>query len=89
MSPSARDIHPTDEDLSVGTPDMGHPAFRMGHMEGSAWTPMSPNARDIHPRDEDLSVGIPDMGHPASQDPAPRFLVCTILLRPAISGSLV
>ena len=50
MSPSARDIHPTDEDLSVGTPDMGCPAFRMGLMEGSAWTPMSPSARDMgHP----------------------------------------
>ncbi len=24
-SPSARDHHPTDEDLSVGTPDHGHP----------------------------------------------------------------
>src|ERR1035437_9264139 len=25
-SPNARDLHPTDEDLSVGTPDLGHPA---------------------------------------------------------------
>jgi hypothetical protein len=24
-SPKARDPHPTDEDLSVGTPDPGHP----------------------------------------------------------------
>jgi hypothetical protein len=24
-SPKARDLHPTDEDLSVGTPDRGHP----------------------------------------------------------------
>jgi hypothetical protein len=23
---NARDLHPTDEDLSVGTPDLGHPA---------------------------------------------------------------
>ena len=22
-----RDLHPTDEDLSVGTPDLGHPAL--------------------------------------------------------------
>src|ERR1035437_1994682 len=28
-SPNARDLHPTDEDLSVGTPDLGHPS--MGH----------------------------------------------------------
>jgi hypothetical protein len=31
MSPNARDLHPTDEDLSVGTPDLGHPLIaRMG-----------------------------------------------------------
>jgi hypothetical protein len=24
-SPNARDLHPTDEDLSVGTPDLGYP----------------------------------------------------------------
>jgi hypothetical protein len=23
-----RDLHPTDEDLSVGTPDLGHPYLR-------------------------------------------------------------
>ena len=25
MSPKSGDIHPTNEDLFVGTPDMGHP----------------------------------------------------------------
>ena len=25
--PSARHLHPTDEDLSVGTPDLGHPSL--------------------------------------------------------------
>jgi 16S rRNA (guanine966-N2)-methyltransferase len=29
-SPSARDRHPTDEDLSVGTPDRGHPLLNGG-----------------------------------------------------------
>jgi hypothetical protein len=26
-SPNARDLHPTDEDLFVGTPDLEHPHF--------------------------------------------------------------
>jgi hypothetical protein len=28
-SPNARDLHPTDEDLSVGTPDLGHPELKI------------------------------------------------------------
>jgi hypothetical protein len=28
-SPDARDLHPTDEDLSVGTSDLGHPTKTM------------------------------------------------------------
>ncbi len=28
--PSEASIHPTDEDLSVGTPEMGHPFFVLG-----------------------------------------------------------
>jgi hypothetical protein len=26
-SPKARDLHPTNKDLSVGTPDLGHPVL--------------------------------------------------------------
>jgi len=27
-SPIARDLHPTDENLPAGTPDLGHPQYR-------------------------------------------------------------
>jgi len=37
MSPRARDIHPTDEDLSEGTPDMGHPVGMQCPRVGGTW----------------------------------------------------
>jgi hypothetical protein len=48
-----RDIHPADEDQSLGTPDL-HPTDE----DQSVGTP------DLHPTDEDQSVGTPDLGHP-------------------------
>jgi hypothetical protein len=59
-SPNARDLHPMDEDLSMGTPDLGHPGVGV-----ELYKPRSPNARDLHPMDEDLSMGTPDLGHSA------------------------
>jgi hypothetical protein len=49
-----------DEDLSMGTPDLGHPGVGV-----ELYKPRSPNARDLHPMDEDLSMGTPDLGHSA------------------------
>jgi hypothetical protein len=45
---SRRSLHPTDEDLSVGTPIL-HPTDE----DLSVGTPI------LHPTDEDLSVGTP------------------------------
>jgi hypothetical protein len=32
-SPNARDLYPTDQDPSVGTPNLGHPTFRLIEIE--------------------------------------------------------
>ena len=50
--PSEASIHPTDEDLSVGAPEMGRPFFCAGLEEpdGGSCYPRSPNARGLgHP----------------------------------------
>ena len=48
-----RDLHPTDQGLSVGAPDL-HPTDK----------DPSVGAPDLHPTDQGLSVGAPDLGHP-------------------------
>jgi DNA-3-methyladenine glycosylase len=53
-SPNARDLHPTDEDLSL------HPSAQ----RSCVGDPESAGTPDLHPTDEDLSVGTPDLGHP-------------------------
>jgi hypothetical protein len=49
LSPGTPDFHPSDEDLSPGTPDF-HPSDE----------DLSPGTPDFHPSDEDLSLGTPD-----------------------------
>ena len=59
------DFHPSDEDLSPGTP-IFHPSDEDLSPGTPAWGscfPGSPNARDPHPTDEDLSL------HPSEQRP--------------------
>jgi hypothetical protein len=36
-SPNARNLHPTDEDQSAGTPDLGHPEFAGGVADLRQW----------------------------------------------------
>jgi hypothetical protein len=61
-----RDLHPTDEDLPAGTPDLGHPAVGRGEL---FFEPGHLRYVVSHPGDNNKNVA--RVGHPASVERGP------------------